>query len=75
MSAVALKFDELPAALREQLQARGEVHLRLIEGGAVEVRSARSIRELFGSVRTSRPISLEDIERGIEQGAVEDWRG
>lgn len=75
MATPALHLADLPQAVQDELQGRGEVHLRLVVDNTVEMGAARSVSALFGRVKMAHPVTDQDIEAAIAQGASEDWRG
>lgn len=69
---------DLPVQVQEGLRADGVVSLRLLQGGVVEmapslVRTRQDPSALFGRVRVPEPLTDEQIEAGIAQGATEGW--
>jgi antitoxin component of MazEF toxin-antitoxin module len=63
----------LPEAMREQLRLRpgDQVELRLVGDHSVVIETrVVSAMSLAGILKTERSISLEDMERGIEEGAI-----
>lgn len=75
MSSAVLRLSDLPAPVQDELNARGEVHLRLVVDHEVRIAPSpqhSSIADLFGVVRVARPLSDAEIEEAIEAGATED---
>ncbi len=75
MASQAIRLDELPRSLQDELHERGEVHLRLVVDNEVLITKPTSIRDLFGKAAVHRPLTEQDIEAAAEQVAAEDWGG
>ncbi len=62
----------LPDAVREALsvQAGGRVRYVILDGGEVRMIGMRPISRLYGALkREGAPVTLEDMERAITEGA------